>query len=180
MNQLIDQAAHVLHNGGVVLHATEGVWGFACDPDCESAVQRILQIKGRDAGKGLIVIGADEAAFESELGSLRPDHAQQVRSSWPGAHTWIMPNKRFSSQITGGRDTVACRVPGHAQARRLCATFGGVLVSTSANRSGAVAATTQAQAQSQFEDEVDCVLPGEVDVPGRPSTIHGPDGSIVR
>ena len=56
-----------LRQGGVVAHATEGVWGLACDPfDCQ-AVARILAIKGRSPDKGLILIGGSADCFAPEL-----------------------------------------------------------------------------------------------------------------
>lgn len=50
-------AVRALRAGGLVLHATEGVWGLACDPFNASAVSRLLDLKGRAVGKGLILIG---------------------------------------------------------------------------------------------------------------------------
>ena len=82
--------------------------------------------------------------------------------------------------MTGGRGTIACRVPGHEQARQLCAAFGGALVSTSANRSGQPPVMNYDSAQAAFAGEVDFVLPGEVGEAGRASVIHGLDGSILR
>src|SRR4051812_4787928 len=60
-------AAQLLRNGGVVAHATEGVWGLACDPFNGDAVARVLELKGRSIRKGLIVIGADPFNFVPEL-----------------------------------------------------------------------------------------------------------------
>src|SRR4051794_31230036 len=40
-------AAKVLRHGGIVAHATEGVWGLACDPFDADAVVRLLDLKGR-------------------------------------------------------------------------------------------------------------------------------------
>lgn len=129
-------AVRVLDRGGLVLHATEGVWGLACDPFDATAVQRLLMLKRREVGKGLIVIGSEPEAFALELEAI-PDPARaQVVASWPGAVTWVLPNQRFPAWITGGRDSVAVRVPGHPQARALCRAFRGPLVSTSANRAG--------------------------------------------
>ena len=179
LTQELGDAVEHLRRGGVVLHATEGVWGFACDPLQPEALAKLFALKNRDQTKGLILIGATEAEFRLHLRGL--DHVAQVRSTWPGAHTWILPNRdRFSSTVTGGRDTVACRVPGHEQARQMCALFGGVLVSTSANLSGEAPVLTYAQAQQQFAGQVDCIVAGEVLTPGVPSTIHGLDGSILR
>ena len=175
----IRDATEILKAGGVIVHATEGVWGFACDPNNIAALQRILKIKEREANKGFILIAGTAIEFALHLSAVA--HADEVRASWPGAHTWVLPNReKYSDLVTGGRGTVACRVPGHQQSRALCETFGGVLVSTSANLSGQAAITSYEDAVDQFGDVVDQVLPGAVGDLGRASTIHGINGEILR
>ncbi len=165
-------AAQALERGGVVAHATEGVWGLACDPLNEAAVDAVLAIKGRDAAKGLILIGAAADAFAPELAALPDDTAGRVRQSWPGAVTWILPNVRFDERVTGGRDSVAVRVPGHAQARALAQAFGAPLVSTSANRTGQPPCLTAKAVRRMLGDEVDYVLPGRIGGRTGPSRIY--------
>ena len=176
----IKRARDTLRQGGVVAHATEGVWGLACDPFCQPAVERIVAIKGRDVEKGLLLIAHDASVFQEELREHSSELQKRVLASWPGAHTWVLPNHRFSNTVTGGRHTVACRVPGHEQARQLCAAFAGPLVSTSANRSGQPALTEEADVIAELGQEVDLVLSGRVLNPGMPSTIHGLNGEQLR
>ena len=145
-------AVRVLDNGGLVAHATEGVWGLACDPWDPRAVARLLALKGRDAARGLIVIGAAADDFAAELEALDAVSRRQVEASWPGPVTWILPNLRFPEWISGRRSTVAVRVPGHEQARALCAAFGGALVSTSANPSGVPAPRDAWQLRRRLRD----------------------------
>ena len=165
------RAVDVLHGGGVVAHATEGVWGLACDPFDGTAVDQVLDIKGRDADKGLILAAARAEAFAAELETLDDAMAARIRASWPGAVTWVVPNRRFPQWITGGRATVAIRVPGHAQARALADAFGGPIVSTSANRSGAEPARTCHAVAAALGEAVDFILPGETGSNSGPSRI---------
>ena len=167
----LDAAVETLRGGGVVAHASEGVWGLACDPFQRAAVNRVLAIKGRDAAKGLIVIAAGAEQFAPEVGRLRPDAAARVHASWPGAITWIVATDRFPPWITGDRGTVAARVPGHAQARALAARFGGPLVSTSANRGGAAPARCADAVLADLGAEIDFLLPGAVGGRSGPSRI---------
>lgn len=176
----LSQAAQCIAAGGVVLHATEGVWGFACDPFSEAAVERVLAIKARPVDKGLIVIGADIQQFAPELDALQPDARRQVLRTWPGPVSWVVPNVRFPKWVTGGRATVALRVPGHPQARALAAAVAGPLVSTSANRSGEPAVLSEEDARAQFSTVVDLILHGEVLEPGSPSTLRTLDGQRLR
>lgn len=164
-------AVYALREGGVVAHASEGVWGLACDPFSRPAVARVRAVKGRAATKGLIVVAGEAAAFAPELDPLEPGLAERIRASWPGAVTWVVVNRRFPAWLTGGRDTVAIRVPGHAQARALASAFGGPIVSTSANRSGAPAAITAQEVTAALGKQIDYLLPGETGGRRGPSRI---------
>lgn len=176
----IDRAAATLKKGGVVLHAAEGVWGLACDPFNLPAVAKVLALKQRDVGKGLILVGARAADFAPELAQLDQAARTAIESSWPGAHTWILPSQRFPRWITGGRDRVAVRVSGHPQVRALSAAFGAPLVSTSANPGGRTPAQSQLKARAYFQQLVDYVLPGEVLDRCGASCIRTADGVVVR
>jgi L-threonylcarbamoyladenylate synthase len=177
----IGLAASVLRGGGVVAHATEAVWGLACDPHDEAAVLRILTLKGRSVSQGLIVIGADPAMFERELAAVDAATAARVIRGWPGPETWLLPNRSFPEWITGGRADVAVRVPGHAQARGLCARFRGPLVSTSANRSGRAPARDQLSVRRHFGSRIDYILPGRVGGRANPSRIRDAvSGRLIR
>jgi L-threonylcarbamoyladenylate synthase len=178
-------ACRALNSGGLVLHATEGVWGLASDPFDEEAVERLLTLKNRSVDKGLIVIADRAECFTPELDPLEKDQRRTVLGSWPGPVTWVLPNVQFPDWITGGRSTVAVRVSGHPQARALCAAFEGPLVSTSANRSGRPPAVTEIVARRQlapfgFPGPRDRVLPGRVQRPGAPSEIRTLTGAVLR
>lgn len=174
-------AASVLRGGGIVAHATEAVWGLACDPFDAAAVARVLELKRRSVEKGLIVIGETADMFAAELARVDDVTATRVARSWPGPETWLLPNRSFPTWITGGRAEVAVRVPGHQQARQLCARFGGALVSTSANRSGHSPARDELTVRRYFGSHVDYVLPGQVAGATAPSRIrHAMSGRRLR
>ena len=61
------EAARVLNGGGVVAHATEGVWGLACNPLDPGAVAKVLTLKSRDPDQGLILLGHRSNVFAQEL-----------------------------------------------------------------------------------------------------------------
>ncbi len=177
----IDYAVSSLRRGSIIAHATEGVWGLTCDPRSEKSIERILEIKGRAKNKGLILIGGIPRYFHGELASIRADKRMEIEASWPGHHTWVLPNtNQYSDWITGGRETVACRVPNHEQARKLSLLFGGPLVSTSANLSGSPELKTEEAVRSDFEALVEFILPGTIGKAAGPSSIHALDGSMLR
>jgi L-threonylcarbamoyladenylate synthase len=156
----LEVAAGVILSGGVILHATEGVWGLACDPFAETAVERISAMKHRHAHKGFVLIGAPNE-FDTELLDLTREIREGVLAGWPGPVTWVVPNHRFPGWVAASDSTVAIRVPGHEQARRLAALCGSALISTSANPAGRTPAHNALMARAYFGQCVDFVLPGK-------------------
>ncbi len=169
----IAAAVATLHRGGLIAYPTEAVWGLGCDPANEAAVRRLLELKLRDVGKGLILIASDVSQFDWLLFDLDEQHRARLDQSWPGANTWLVPHKnRVAPWIHGDHDTVAVRVSDHRVVRNLCDCWGGVLVSTSANRSGDAPATQRFQVLRYFGDQLDYVVPGSVGRAKTPSLIR--------
>lgn len=176
------RAVETLNRGGLVAHPTEGVWGLACDPLDGQAVQRLLQIKHRPLQQGLILIAHDYAILVPYLAQLDEGMESRLLSTWPGPVTWVLPAAPWLPVwLTGGRDTIAVRVTNHPVAAALCAAYGDALVSTSANRSGRPAALNSTAVRARLGAEVDCILAGDLQNPGRPSEIRdGASGIILR
>ena len=171
----------VLDSGGVVACPAEGVWGLSCDPYSEMAVDALLTLKRRSVHKGLIVVAADAAMFDGVLSSLSPDERQRVRASWPGPNTWLVPNQGFFPDwITGDSTDVAIRVTSALPLKRLSESFGGPLVSTSANPAG-LPPPHYLWALRRYFGVTLPALPGMLEEAGKPSTIRRiGDGTIVR
>lgn len=156
------QAARIIAGGGVVACPTEAVFGLSCDPLNPGALRRLLRIKNRPTLKGLILAAADIHQLTPFIDTSDLDMTQ-ILASWPGPETWIMPAARGVPRwITGGRDTIACRVTAHPTMATLCRTTRRALISTSANRSG------QPPARTPTEVRLRC--------PGVDQILHAPLG----
>ena len=169
----IMQAAKALQQGGVIAYPTEAVYGLGCDPANPQAVQRLLQFKQRDWGKGLILIAAEIDQLAPYLAKIDGPLKERVLATWPGPVTWLWPAKPGVSKLVRGQhDTIAVRVTAHPLAAELCTIFGGALVSTSANLSGNPPARNPEQVHAQFNNNLDYVLEGEVGGLAEPSQIR--------
>ncbi len=150
----------------------EAVWGLSCDPFSEAAVQTLLAMKGRPVAKGVIVVAGDVAMLEPLLTPLEAGLRAELEMSWPGANTWLLPNRGvFPSWITGDSEEVAVRVSRAPALRALSRALGRPLVSTSANPAGAQPARHGFQVVRYFG----AALPrahGSVDAAAKPSTIR--------
>ncbi|WP_222565900.1 Sua5/YciO/YrdC/YwlC family protein [Novilysobacter antarcticus] len=180
----LDSAVRTLREGGVIAYPTEAVWGLGCDPFDQAAVLRLLAIKQRPVEKGLILIAGALAQLDGLIDwrALPPDRGDEVRASWPGPHTWVMPaTAAVPPVITGDHDSVAVRVSAHPTVVALCEAWGGVLVSTSANLAGHPAATGVDQLDPALLAKIDAVLAGEVGGRATPSTIRDArTGGVLR
>ena len=160
----IDAAIAALRKGGVIAYPTEGVWGLGCDPRDEAATLRLLALKQREVGKGLILIAATEAQLAPfvEMDALDTGQRDAVRASWPGPNTWIVPASTDApAWITGDHDGIAVRVSAHPVVVALCEAFGGALVSTSANIATLPSPRTRTELDLRIVAGVDAVAPGE-------------------
>jgi L-threonylcarbamoyladenylate synthase len=179
-----DEAAEVIHGGGVIAYPTEAVWGLGCDPFDEAAVLRLLAIKQRDVAKGLILVAARRAQFDGLLdwSTLPSERIAAVDASWPGPHTWIVPAmSRVPRWITGAHNGVAVRVSDHPVVIALCEAFGAPLVSTSANLAGEPPAFSREALDPQLLDQLDGVMEGETGGLSAPTAIcDALSGSVLR
>ena len=165
-------AARQMHEGKLLAYPTESVWGLGCDPLNGRAVADLLALKKRIAAKGLILIAADFEQIEPWLDIHSEQMKNQLLASWPGPVTWIVPAAPDTpAWLRGNHDTLAVRVTAHSVAAALCRAFGGAIVSTSANPSGARPARTQLKTRRYFKDAPLNFLPGSVGGQNQPTAI---------
>lgn len=161
-----------LNQGGIVAYPTESCFGLGCDPSNKQAIKKILKLKQRDQSKGLIVIGTSVKQLRPLLGHLSMQQFAKLRANWPAALTWVCPaSEACHPALTGGRGTIAVRVPAHKGARILCKLTNMPLVSTSANLSGRKSIKTWQAAQRKFGGRVK-IIHGKIGHYRRPSQVR--------
>ena len=178
----INKAVDTIQKGGVIAYATEAVYGLGCDPDNTDAIERILEIKGRDAKQGFILIAANASQVEKYLGELNSQEKNALEKEWGEPTTLILPaSDLVSSLITGGRKTIAIRITTHPDTKILCNALAHPLISTSANISGQAAIRSRLQLEKIFVDKVDYIFPSELGESTKPSTIiNASTGQVLR
>lgn len=129
-----------LRAGDVVVAPAEGVYGYCCDPFNERAIYKIMSLKQRSSSKGLIVLCRnifDVMRVADVQGTYAREIKRAMEAHWPGPTTLILPAKSsISDALTGGRGTVAVRIPSAEYMHEYLAKWKGPLVSTSLNISG--------------------------------------------
>ena len=179
-NLAAKKAADVLLGGGVIAYPTEGVFGLGCLPDEPAAIARILDIKGRDPAKGLILLAATRAQLDrwvnpgdlARLPTPNPEHAV----------TWIVrPGRDVTPLLRGENPGVAVRLTQHAIAASLCEAAESAIISTSANLSGRSVLRNKIVLRRHLRSLVDYIVPGDCGPAAGPSEIRNlADDSIIR
>src|SRR5215471_12756745 len=139
---VIREAADLIRRGLVVAYPTDTLYGLAVDPRNAEAVKRLYDLKGRGDASALTLIAADLAHVRA-AGEMTPQAEQLAARWWPGPLTIVLRARGILTPgMLGGGSTVGVRIPDHAVATALARDAGFPITATSANRSGATAAST--------------------------------------
>lgn len=174
------RAADVLLGGGVIAYPTEGVFGLGCLPDDIAAIEHLLDIKQRDATKGLILIAA---APEQLHGWIDAAHLARLPDPEPRRPvTWIVrPSGLVPALVTGNHTGLAVRITSNPIAAAICDAVEMPITSTSANIAGQAVARNTYVLRRKFGHLVDYVVPGECGPASGPSEIRDLEsGAVLR
>jgi L-threonylcarbamoyladenylate synthase len=184
-DEAIDEAAALIRSGGLVAFPTETVYGLGADAANPDAVAKVFAAKGRPSDHPLIVHLADGSQLDEWASEVPPLARRLAEACWPGPLTLVLPRTpKVPDTVTGGRDTVAVRVPDQPVALALLRRSGRGIAAPSANRFGRVSPTTAADVVADLGDGpsgelVELVLDGGPCRVGVESTIVEVVGDLV-
>ncbi|HMF37902.1 MAG TPA: L-threonylcarbamoyladenylate synthase [Isosphaeraceae bacterium] len=152
-------AADVLSRGGLVAFATETVYGLGALATDPAAVHRIYHAKGRPPFNPLIV-HVEGIIQARQCTAAWPKAADRLAGTfWPGPLTLVLErSSRIPDVVTGGRETVALRVPWPPVARGLIERVGQPLAAPSANRSNRLSPTRAEHVLADLDGRIDLIL----------------------
>jgi L-threonylcarbamoyladenylate synthase len=158
----VRDAVAALSAGRLVVYPTETVYGLGGDAMSPAGLAALLDLKGRNAEKGLSVLVADIVSAGPLLAAEPPAGARALaRALWPGPLTLVLPAaSSLPAVLVGATGGVGLRCSPDPLAAALVRDFGRPITSTSANPSGLPAATDIAAARVYFGDRVACYLDG--------------------
>ena len=176
----ISRATECILRGGVVAIPTDTLYGLAADATNPAALDRIYEIKGRPADMPLpvLVSGWEQTAAVADVRGAELEVARTLADRyWPGALTLVLPARAdLPARLTGGRDTIAVRMPDHEVPLALAAGLGGPITGTSANPSGAPDITDAEELRRCLGGSVDGIIVAGTKPMGTASTIVAVSG----
>ena len=167
----IQQAAHNLKDGRLVVLPTDTVYGVAADAFSSPAVAALLAAKGRGRDYPVPVLVANPGVLYGLVTIAPPTAVALTERFWPGALTVVVEYSRslaWDIGETGG--TVALRMPDCQVTLDVLALTGPLAVS-SANKHGEAPARTGRAAADQLGDSVELYLEAGELGGAAPSTI---------
>ena len=170
-DSLAQQVGTALGRGGVVAIPTETFYGLGVNPFDQTALERLSAVKGRAAGKPILVLVASPRDLPSFTEHVSSAASILMEAFWPGALTLLFPARSsVPSAITAGTGRVGVRVSSCRPLGELLQQV-GPLTGTSANRAGASPAHTALEVEQVFGPEIDIIIDAGPTPGGLPSTV---------
>lgn len=168
----INDAKLFLNYGHVIAIPTETVYGLAANCYNLKAVERIYELKNRPTSNPLI-LHISSMDMLNDIAVEIPYEAYHLsKIFWPGPMTLLLKKSpKVPSTITGGRDTVAVRIPQHAMTLDLLNQLDYPLAAPSANPYNHISPTNAKRVYEYFEDKIPLILDGGNCTRGIESTI---------
>jgi len=169
-----------LARGKLVVFPTETLYGLGADARSDAAVEHLVAVRGREAGKPILVLVRDVAMAETVAAEM-PEGARRLAARfWPGPLTLVLRARPgLSTALTAGSGTIGVRAPGHPAAAAIVDGLGGPVTAPSANPPGGTPPRRLDEARAYFGDRVDVYVDGG-ELPGGGSTVASVDGDELR
>ena len=160
----------ILKTGGVGILPTDTLYGLVGSAFSPEAVEKIHRLKKRAPKKPLIVLISDWQDLEKFGAIISVTDKKILAGKWLGPTSVILPvNGTNFEYLHQGTNTIAFRWPKDERLQKILKET-GPLVAPSANPEGLPPATTVAEAEKYFSDQVDFYQDGGT-LAGAPSTL---------
>lgn len=171
-SEAIRKAASIIKDGGIIAYPTRCLYGLGADAFDENAVRRLYAVKHRPAHKPILVLIDQTRHLEKLVTQITGIASRIMQSFWPGKVTLVF-NAAASvpSRLTGGRQKIGIRQPGHPAAAALVRAVGRPITGTSANISANPACYRIDDLEPELVRHLDLILDAGPLTGGRGSTV---------
>ena len=156
--QVVEKAIKVLNQGGVILYPTDTIWGIGCDPNNETAIDKIYSIKKRSNKKPLIILIHDEGLLLNYVKRV-PNIAKKIIKEDKVPTTIIYKQPINLPNCFIKHKTIGIRVVKKHCINMLLRHFGKALTSTSANISNSTNPLFFEDIHDDVKNAVDYIIP---------------------
>jgi len=181
--EIVAEAVHVIRSGGIVFYPSDTIYGLGCDPFDDEALKRLYRLKGRNEGKGVLLLVPNREWVRRLVADVPLVADRLMDSLWPGPLTLLLPaSRQVPSGLCGKEGKIGVRCPDSKFLQEWMNSLCGPVVSTSANLSGQGVPNNLEALRDLFLNRVDLFLEaGELagyppstvlDLVGRPKVVR--------
>jgi len=157
----LEAAIQVLRQGGVIAYPTETVYGLGADLFSKQAVQKVFDLKQRDASMPLSVMVPTTEMAEDLCSTISDGGRALMSQFWPGPLTLIFrASSKAPQYIVSVQGNIGLRCPDHPVSQELLNRHGGPITCTSANISGHESARNAEEVADAFGADLDLIIDG--------------------
>ncbi len=154
----LERIAEILQRDGVIAYPTDTLFGLGCLASRKKAVDRILQIKGRDPKKPMSILCADMEMLCRYTRHLDTPTFRLLKQMLPGPYTALLPASREVPRYLQNKQVVGLRTPDHPFCLGLTKLLGEPIITTSANLSGQPTLNTAWELEEELGHALDLVV----------------------
>jgi L-threonylcarbamoyladenylate synthase len=170
---------NVIQAGGLVALPTDTVYGLACDPFNDSAIQRLYRAKKRTSEKAIPILLSNLVDLDKVAVNVSSEVLNLGKAFWPGPLTIVLERHPDLPDSISPEPTIGVRIPAHPIALEILKACGPLAVS-SANTSGGLDATTPQEVLVQLTGRIHLLIDGGPSLGNKPSTVMDGTRKIVR
>ncbi len=168
--RLVERAAKVLEDGGLIAYPTDTYYGIGCDLESKKAIDRLYAVKGRDRKKPLAFLCPDLSDV-ARYALVSKFAYRTMRQLTPGPFTFVLEATKLVPEMMRTKQRqVGIRVPQAPLMLAIAAKLGRPIVTTSATDAEGTVLTDAADIKENLGARLDLILDGGVQ-PNEPSTI---------
>ncbi|MCC6335206.1 MAG: threonylcarbamoyl-AMP synthase [Myxococcales bacterium] len=168
--RVVDRAAKVLEDGGLLAYPTDTYYGIGCDLLSKKAIDRLYGVKGRDRRKPMAFLCPDlsDVARYAKVSNFAYRYMKQLT---PGPFTFVLEATRLVPEMMQSRQRqVGIRVPQAPLMLAIAAKLGRPIVTTSATDEDGEVLTDARGIKDKLGNRLDLILDGGLQ-PSEPSTV---------
>lgn len=127
----LERIAELLRRDGVIAYPTDTLFGLGCLASRKKAVDRVLQIKGRDPKKPMSILCSGMEMLCRYTRHLDTPTFRLLKQLLPGPYTLLLPASREVPRYLQNKQVVGLRIPDHPFCQALVALLDEPIITTS-------------------------------------------------
>lgn len=153
----VQLAKQLYLEGSVFIYPTDTIYGIGANPFNQEAVDKINRIKGRELGKGYILLVNNIENLLKYVEIKSEKHLDFLLSIWPNPVSVVLQLNSNAKKLLGAQ-TASFRIPNNRFCLKLLSELQMPLISTSVNRSGQEPLIEPSLIQDEFSSCTDAIF----------------------